>query len=233
MAQAPAPAAKQIPQLAVIIPVLDRSRDLEATLASLPQVGEVIVVDGGSSDGSDQVAARHGAAVLATAPSRGGQLRAGAERAVSDWLLFLHADTRLDAAAWAAIERSIAEGDATRAATFRLAFDDPAWQARLLEFSVRVRVALLGLPYGDQGMLIHRSLYRQIGGYGDLPLMEDVDLVRRLGRARLTRLDGIATTSARRWRSRGWARQSLTNLGCLVMYFAGVPIARIVAFRGR
>lgn len=229
-AQAPAPAA--IP-VAVIIPVLDRRRELEATLAALPAVAELIVVDGGSADGSAQAAARGGAKVIAAAPSRGGQLRAGAEGAASDWLLFLHSDTRLDAAAWASIGRTIAGGDAARAASFRFALDDPAWQARLLELGVRARVALLALPYGDQGLLIHRSLYREVGGYRDLPLMEDVDLVRRLGRRRLARLDGTATTSAERWRRRGWARQSLANLRCLLLYAAGAPIERIVRSRGR
>jgi len=227
---AQAPARGAIP-LAVIIPVLNRSRDLAASLRALPQVAEVIVVDGGSADGSAQVAIREGAAVLTVPPCRGAQLRAGGEHAASDWLLFLHADTRLDAAAWAAIRRAVERGDAGRAATFRLKLDDGAWQARLLELGVRLRVGLLALPYGDQGLLIHRSLYRQAGGYQDLLLMEDVDLVRRLGRRRLARLGGTATTSAERWRRRGWARQSLANLRCLLLYMLGVPPERIARMR--
>ncbi len=227
MAQALAPAAIPLADLAVIIPVLNRRRDLDATLQMLPQVGEVIVVDGGSTDGSAQVAADHGGAVLISQPCRGAQLRAGAEHAASPWLLFLHADTRLDKAAWIAIGRSVGEGRAGRAATFRFRLDDHAWQARLLEVGVRLRVFLLALPYGDQGLLIHRSLYEQVGGYRDLPLMEDVDLVRRLGRSRLARLDGTATTSAERWRRRGWARQSLANIRCLLLYMVGVPAERI------
>jgi rSAM/selenodomain-associated transferase 2 len=232
MAQASAPAAIQLADLAVIVPVLNRRRDLEATLHALPQVGEVIVVDGGSTDGSAQVARDHGAAVLACAPGRGGQFRAGAERAASSWLLFVHADTRLDGAAWGAIGRTLREGNASRAATFRFRLDDHAWQARLLELGVRLRVRLLALPYGDQGLLIHRSLYQQVGGYRDMPLMEDVDLARRLGRRRLARLDGTATTSAERWRRRGWARQSLANLGCLLLYMLGVSAERIARMRG-
>jgi len=200
-------------------------------LRALPAVAEVIVVDGQSTDGSAQVASREGAAVLEVPPCRGAQARAGAQRAASGWLLFLHADTRLDAAAWAAIRRAVAQGDVGRAGTFRLKLDDGAWQARLIELGVRLRVALLALPYGDQGLLIHRSLYEQAGGYRDLPLMEDVDLVRRLGRRRLARLDGTATTSAERWRRRGWTRQSLANTRCLLLYMLGVPAERIAGMR--
>lgn len=230
MTQAPAPPA--LP-LAVIIPVLNRRRDLEVTLHALPQVAEVIVVDGGSTDGSAHVGRDFGAAVEVTAPGRGGQLRAGAARATSEWLLFLHADTRLDDAAWAAVGRVVESGSTGRAGTFRFALDNLAWQARLLELGVRLRVALLALPYGDQGLLIHRTLYEEVGGYRELPLMEDVDLVRRLGRKRLARLNGTATTSATRWRERGWARQSLANLRCLLLYLLGAPMERIVRRRGR
>ena len=231
MVQASASAADPLAELSVIIPVLNRCRDLEATLRMLPTVGEVIVVDGGSSDGSAQAAASKGATVLTRAPCRGAQLRAGAEQAARVWLLFLHADTRLDDAAWAAVRGKIGRGDTSRAGAFRFRLDDPAWQARLLELGVRLRVAAFALPYGDQGLLIHRSLYEQAGGYRDLPLMEDIDLIRRLGRKRLARLEGTATTSAERWRRRGWARQSLANLRCLLLYMAGVPAERIARMR--
>jgi rSAM/selenodomain-associated transferase 2 len=217
--------------VAVVIPVLNRRAELEATLRLLPKVEEVIVVDGGSTDGSPALARAMGAMLIETPHGRGTQLRGGAERARSDWLLFLHADTRLDPEAWAAIRRTVAQGTGARAASFRFALDDRAWQARLLELGVRLRVTLLALPYGDQGLLIHRSLYQQVGGYRDLPLMEDVDLVRRLGRKRLMRLDGRAVTSSERWRRRGWARQSLANLRCLILYAAGVPAERIARLR--
>ncbi|WP_339931951.1 TIGR04283 family arsenosugar biosynthesis glycosyltransferase [uncultured Brevundimonas sp.] len=220
--------------LDVIIPVLNGGPRLAETLKALPPVHQVIVVDGGSTDGSEVLAAAHGASILSSAPARGGQLALGAEASTAPWLLFLHADTRLDNAAWAAVAAYVTRPDAgARAAVFRLKLDDPAWQARVLERAVRLRVALLSLPYGDQGLLIHRDLYAAIGGFATLPLMEDVDLVRRLGRRRLCLLDGTAETSAERWRRRGWIRQTARNLRCLALYFLGVPPTRIATLYGR
>lgn len=220
--------------LSVVIPVLDREVALAATLDALPPVGELIVADGGSSDRSVAIAQDHGASVVQTPPGRGRQLSAGAREAAKPWLLFLHADTRLDEAAWSAIEQFTGDpSSAGRAATFRLALDDAAWPARFIEAGVRARVAVLALPYGDQGLLIHQSLYQRLGGFSDLPLMEDVDLVRRIGRSRMIRLPGTATTSADRWRSRGWARQSATNLLGLSLYLCGVSPQRLARLYGR
>jgi hypothetical protein len=111
---------------------------------------------------------------------------------------------------------------------FDLAFDDPAPAARRLERIVAWRCRTLALPYGDQGLLIARTLYRAVGGFAPLPLMEDVDLVRRLGRRRLARIGARCLASARRYRNDGYLRRQLRNLLCLALYFAGVPPARIV-----
>ncbi len=218
----------------MIIPVLNGGERLAGTLESLPAVNAVIVVDGGSTDGSFAIATAHGARVLRSSPGRGLQLAVGAAASTAPWRLFLHADTRPDAAAWAALADHIARPEsARRAAAFRLRLDDPAWQARMLELGVRLRVAALALPYGDQGLLIHRELYDAIGGFARLPLMEDVDLVRRLGRRRLRLLDGAAVTSAERWHRRGWIGQSALNLSCLALYLLGVAPTRIARLYGR
>lgn len=220
--------------LAVVIPTLNASGHLAVTLTALPRVGQVIVVDGGSTDDTAQIVASHGARLVTSRPGRGHQLAAGAAAATSPWLLFLHADTRLDVEAWTSTRQRLAEpAGPDRAGVFHLRLDDPGWRARLLEIGVRLRVALLALPYGDQGLLISRRLYDQVGGFAPLPLMEDVDLVRRLGRRRLTLLGGTATTSAERWRRRGWLRQTLTNLRCLSLYLAGVSPERIARIYGR
>lgn len=108
--------------------------------------------------------------------------------------------------------------------------DDDAWQARVIERGVASRVRLLGLPYGDQGLLISRPLYKKVGGFRPLALMEDVDLVRRIGRHRLRQLGSTAVTSADRWRRDGWIRRSGRNLACLVLYALGVAPSRLARF---
>lgn len=217
--------------LSVVIPVLDAGADLKACFDRLSQADEIIVVDGGSTDGSAQIARSAGARLVSTSAGRGDQLAAGAREARGDWLLFIHADTMLAPGWREAAGRHMAE-HARDAACFRFALDDPSWQARLLERAVALRVRWLKLPYGDQGLLVSRSHYDAMGGYRSLPLMEDVDLVRRIGRHRLRVLDVPAVTSARRWRSDGWWRRSARNLACLALYAIGVSPARIARLYG-
>jgi hypothetical protein len=118
------------------------------------------------------------------------------------------------------------------AAVFTFRLDDPAWQARLIERGVALRGRLLALPYGDQGLLISRQMYEEVGGFRPLPLMEDVDLIRRIGRGRLDTLDIAATTSAERWRQDGWWRRSARNLSCLALHRLGVRPERIARLYG-
>lgn len=220
--------------LSVVIPALNAAGTITACLASVAEAGERVVVDGGSSDATAQIAAGEGAHIVASERGRGRQLHAGALAARGEWLLFLHADTRLAANWRSAAEAHIARQSAAheQAACFRFRLDDGAWQARLIEAGVAARVRLLALPYGDQGLLISRRLYDEIGGYRPLPLMEDVDLVRRVGRRRLTQLPVDAFTSAERWRGDGWLRRSARNLACLAAYCAGATPERIVRLYG-
>jgi hypothetical protein len=118
--------------------------------------------------------------------------------------------------------------DPSRAAYFRFTLDGPERQARRLERMVAWRCRRFGLPYGDQGLLVARALLEEVGGVRDLPLMEDVDLVRRIGRARLVPLPADAVTSAAKWRRDGWTTRSARNLACLSLYFLGVP-PRVIA----
>ncbi|WP_036261750.1 TIGR04283 family arsenosugar biosynthesis glycosyltransferase [Methylocapsa aurea] len=210
--------------LSVIIPTLNAAGSLPGTLARLDGVDEVIVVDGGSADGTVELASRLGARAMAAPRGRGRQLMAGAEAALGDWLLLLHADTRLDPGWRAAVETfRVDPANRSKAAVFLFALDDPSTEARRLERLVAWRVRWMGLPYGDQGLLISRDFYRSLGGFRPLPLMEDVDLVRRIGRRRLVILPVAARTSAARWRRDGWIRRSLRNLVCLALYFLGAP----------
>ena len=210
--------------ISVVIPTLNAARTLPATLDSVREADEVVVVDGGSSDDTAALASSLGTTLVRTNPGRGAQLRQGVQVARGDWLLLLHADTRL-MAGWRQVIPAPGQAGYYR---FALDSDDP--RARRLERLVAWRCRVLALPYGDQGLLIHRDLLHRVGGVRALPLMEDVDLVRRLGRRRLVALDVAAVTSAEKWRRQGWYRRSLRNLGCLTLYFAGVPpslIARL------
>lgn len=213
-------------RLSVVIPTLNAGGHLPACLERLRGADEIIVVDGGSADDTIGVATHAGAHVVHAPRGRGNQLRAGGEVARGDWLLFLHADTRLDWGWRDAVDAHAANG-AEEAACFGFRLDDPAWQARVIEASVALRVRLLGLPYGDQGLLISRALYDEVGGFSALPLMEDVDLVARIGRWRLRALSANATTSAERWRRSGWFMRSARNLACLALYRLGVSTDRI------
>lgn len=214
--------------LSVIIPTWNVADSLGAAVESLPMgfAHEVIVSDGGSSDGTVALAQRIGVRVVGGPTGRGGQLARGAAVAKGDWLLFLHGDSFLTAAAVADLMAHMA-GSAELAAVPAFALDDPGAAARRLERLVRWRCRLLALPYGDQGLLISRALYDRVGGFRHMPLMEDVDLVRRIGRGRLRFLDGAVVTSARRYARDGYLRRMLRNAGCLTLYFLGMPPARI------
>ena len=165
--------------------------------------------------------------MVITAPrGRGVQLAAGAaaEGADSAWLLFLHADTVLQDG-WAEEAAAfLADPEAhMTAAAFRFALDDNARFARVIEWGVARRCRVLGLPYGDQGLLISRALFDAIGGFRPYPLFEDVDIVRRLGRARIRMLESAAVTSAERYRRSGYIVRPMRNLALLGLYFCGVP----------
>jgi len=215
-------------RLSVLIPALDAARTLPGTFAALADgVLEVVVADGGSADGTAELAASLGARVIPAPRGRGVQLAAAAAAARGDWLLLLHADTRLGPG-WAESVRAHIGRGAGRAGYFRFALDSDDPRARRLERLVAWRCRVLALPYGDQGLVIHRTLLESVGGIRPLPLMEDVDLVRRLGRKRLVPLAATAVTSAERWERDGWRRRSARNLACLSLYLAGMP-PRVIA----
>jgi rSAM/selenodomain-associated transferase 2 len=217
--------------LSVVIPTLNAAVTLGPCLDSVREADEMIVVDGGSTDSTAAVAQSSGARLVHSPRGRGVQLAAGAAAARGDWLLFLHADTRL-AKGWreaAGLHMARRPG---AAACFRFSLDAHERRARLVEAGVALRVRALGLPYGDQGLLLSRRLYDEAGGFRPLALMEDVDLVRRIGARRIDRLEVDAVTSAERWRSGGWIRRSGRNLLCLAFYRFGMSPERVARLYG-
>ncbi|MGH1417802.1 MAG: TIGR04283 family arsenosugar biosynthesis glycosyltransferase [Hyphomicrobiaceae bacterium] len=226
--------------ISVIIPTLNAEQDLAGTLSALVPavieglVREVIIVDGGSTDQTLKIADQSGGIILKTAANRGAQLKMGAKAAKFQWLLFLHADTVLSPG-WEAevasfIEKIESGRRAPQAAAFRFALDDDGFAPWVVEKFVGFRSSLLGLPYGDQGLLISRQLYGELGEHKELPLMEDVDIVRRIGRRRISVLRSQAITSAVRYRDEGYTKRIARNQTCLVMYFMKTPLSRIANF---
>ncbi|MEQ1888135.1 MAG: TIGR04283 family arsenosugar biosynthesis glycosyltransferase [Alphaproteobacteria bacterium] len=221
--------------LSVIIPTLNAESTLPQTLSALIPgvvsglVKDVIISDGGSADASRDIAEDTGCKVVTGPAGRGAQLARGALAARGNWLLFLHADTVLSPG-WEAEAGHFMEQNysSAYAGVFRFALDDFRPQARHLERLVSLRCKLFALPYGDQGLLIHRGLYDQLGGYANIPLMEDVDLIRRIGRRRLIYFRSTALTSAARYAAGGYLRRPLHNLFCLSLYFMRVP-PRVIA----
>ncbi len=217
-------------RLSIVIPTLNAAAWLRCSLPplaafrALDLIREVILADGESGDETPAIAEAAGARLVRAEAGRGSQLAAGAAAARGDWLLFLHADTVLPASWDDAVRAFIADpANARRAACFRFALDDSRFAARRIAWLTNLRGRLFGLPYGDQGLLIAREFYEELGGYPPLPLMEDVDLVRRIGRRRIAMLDPAAVTSAARYRRDGFWLRPLRNQLCLVLWVLGVP----------
>jgi len=226
--------------VSVVIPTLQAADRIGPCLGTIGEavtegvIREVVISDGGSSDDIAEIAEELGARLVTGPPGRGRQLAAGAEAARGEWLLFVHADTVLPSDWGAAVLAHIANRPG-KAGYFALGFDTGGLPARLVAAWANLRSALLALPYGDQGLLVNRALYRHAGGYPVIPLMEDVALVRRLGRGRLAPLGGTVGTSAARFVAEGWLRRGWRNLTTLALYFAGVSPERLARryHRGR
>ena len=209
--------------ITVIIPTLNAEHSQTGCLTALMEgvdaglIRELIVSDGGSQDATRVVADAWGADIIEGDASRGGQLRRGCAKAKGEWLLVLHADTQLEQGWTGPV---IAHLKGRKTGWFKLRFDRGGFAARFVAGWAHLR-SLLGLPYGDQGLLIPRALYQSVGGYPDQPLMEDVAIARLL-KGQLTRIDCAAITSADKYHKAGWLRRGGRNIWTLIRYFAGV-----------
>jgi len=212
--------------ITIIIPTLKIDDDLERLLQSLPKevIEDVIIVNGGHETYSfkDHY-------IINSNPGRGLQLKTGATFSKGDWLFFLHSDSKLTKG-WMQAMADHVQARPNKAFAFRLKFDDQGFFPRLLEYWVRFRGFAFALPYGDQGLLISRALYDEVGGYNEMPLMEDVDIIKRIGRARLFVSDHEIITSAEKYNKYGYVARMFQNGFCLLLYKLGVDPATISKF---
>lgn len=223
-------------KISIIIPVLNEEALLPRTLDRLECFSgvEIILVDGGSTDGTDALLqswsgrpSSQNRVVLRGDRGRARQMNAGAKRAAGEIFLFLHADSLLPDGAIDAIREAM-RLPAVGGGAFRFKIDSEHRFLKILETLVNLRSSLLKLPYGDQGIFVRRERFEQLGGYADLPLMEDVDFIRRLKKTGKTvLLDRPILTSPRRWLREGMYRTTLRNIMLISLYFAGVHPRRL------
>jgi len=221
-------------KISVVIPALDEAPRIAGAVGSVvaPEV-EVIVVDGGSGDETRRLADEAGALVLDGERGRARQLRLGGKRATGDVVLFLHADTTLESGWREGVLQAMSDPSCAGGA-FRLRFASRGWRERMIEFGVSARVAALRLPYGDQALFVRRSVLEGMGGVPDVPIMEDLDLVRAIKRAGHLRILPLhATTSPRRYAARGTLRTIAWHAIALLAFFIGSDRRRVASRMGR
>lgn len=222
-------------KLSIVIPTLNEAHSLEEILQTLNrQAGiEVIVADGGSGDETLTVARRMGAIALGCDRGRAHQMNAGAQLATADRLLFLHADTRLPADFFTTIEQILARSNVV-AGAFRLGIDGAEIGLRIVEWGVNWRSRLLQLPYGDQALFLHKEIFWRLGGFPDLPMMEDFEMVRRLRRlGQIAIAPAAVSTSARRWQKLGILKATLINQIAIAAYLLKISPDRIARWYRR
>lgn len=229
------PEAHSLERISIIIPTLNEASNLAKTLASTHNAAdvEVILVDGMSTDKTVEVARSWGIEVLLSTPGRARQMNTGAARAMGSILLFLHADTRLPRG-FDGYVRGILARSRVVAGAFRLRVDSNLPGLRILERLVDVRSRCLQFPYGDQAIFLRAELFWSMGGFPDMPIMEDFELVRRLRRRGCIVTAPVSVlTSARRWESLGIVRATLINYTIPLAYYLGASPSRLARRYGR
>jgi rSAM/selenodomain-associated transferase 2 len=222
--------------ISVVVPVYREEKRINETISALyyacgDDEVEVIVVDG-SPEGST-LAAVQGRSVhlVLSEKGRARQMNRGASLASGDVLVFLHADTRLPPRAFSLIEGAL-DNPKVVGGAFDLAIDGQGFAFRLIERAASLRSRLTRIPYGDQAIFIRRDYFREIGGYRDIPLMEDVELMRRIKRRgdRICILPEPVLTSARRWQKEGVLHCTIRNWTIFTLYTLGVPPEKLARF---
>ncbi len=225
-----------IERISVIIPVLNEAQQIQGvianTLSSHPAT-EIIVVDGGSTDGTVTIARSLGVTVIASSLGRAYQMNAGAKVATGDILVFLHADTRLpqefEALIFSALSQPTSKGHIPIAGAFTLRIDAPQPSLRWVERGVNWRSRFLQMPYGDQALFLRTADFEDIGGFPEFPIMEDFELVRRLKqRGTIVVINPPVLTSARRWLQTGIWQTTLINQLVILGYWLGIDTKHLI-----
>jgi len=221
-------------RISVIIPVLNEEKSVAATLAELQRLkpDELFLVDGGSSDATREVCQRFGVALYRSRAGRAAQMNVGAQRSTGDVLLFLHADTRLPPSAFNDI-RAALEDRRVVGGRFDLQLDDVRPMLKLIGFMISLRSRISKVGTGDQAIFVRREIFQELGGYSDIPLMEDVAFSRALKRrGAVACLRSRVVTSARRWEVDGIWRTILKMWTLKTLYLLGISPVRLKRFYG-
>ncbi|HBO84161.1 MAG TPA: glycosyltransferase [Deltaproteobacteria bacterium] len=218
---------KDYMHISVIIPALNEEAHIERAILSASDADEVIVVDGGSNDATVSITEKLGAKVIISKKGRGVQQDAGAKEAKGDALLFLHADTMLPEGWKESVAQIFTDGNIVGGA-FLLGINSDNPLLKFINRIANIRAKYLGLIYGDQAILVKKDKFFSIGGFRGLPIMEDVDLIRRLRRHGTVKLlKEKVLTSQRRWYKKGLISTTLKNWFYLFLYYIGVSPERI------
>lgn len=221
--------------ISAIVPTLNEESTLRPVLERLltePNV-EVIVVDGGSSDATRDIASTLGATVIATGRGRSSQMNSGADSSSGDALIFVHADTLLEPG-WSKAVLEVLGDPTVAVGAFRFATDISGLAMRIIERLVAVRSDLLRTPYGDQALFVRRNVFEDVGGFPVQPLAEDYEFVRRARRRGAVRIVHMpAVTSGRMWRRLGIARMTWRNSVVLVAYHLKMDLNKVAQWRRR
>jgi hypothetical protein len=221
--------------ISMIVPAHNEAEEIGLTLTEARRGSdlEIIVVDGESDDGTPEIARAHGAKVFSCPPGRARQMNTGAVQASGDILLFLHADTRLPPGFGAKVRQALAR-PITVGGAFALRIDAPLRSLRLIEGLANWRSKRLKLPYGDQAIFLRTDVFWELGGFPDIPIMEDFELTRRMARrGEIVILPDSVLTSARRWKALGVWRTTLVNQIVIAAYSLGVSPYRIARWYRR
>ncbi|MGI0490447.1 TIGR04283 family arsenosugar biosynthesis glycosyltransferase [Alkalinema pantanalense CENA528] len=224
-------------RISVIIPTLNEAAGLGQTLVTLHAAAtgdlEVMVVDGGSTDRTVEIAQAAGCKVIHSHPGRANQMNTGAAQATGEILLFLHGDTQLPQQFDRLIKESL-DRKSVIAGAFELKIDGPQWGLRWVEWGVKWRSSVFQLPYGDQALFLRAELFRNLGGFPELPIMEDFVFVRQLRkRGRLAIVPASVLTSGRRWATLGIFKTTLWNQVMILGFYLGIPPERLKAWYRR